>query len=106
MFCILKWHGEGLAKNVYFIFFWTISLQTFLQELSNGESFVIFGHQAWDLEGGGSNFPHPPTVSWFLITPAGTGLSSSSILELHIQSKVSVHFYRSIWQNLDMHKLH
>ena len=25
------------------------------QELSNDVSFVIFGHQTWDLEGGGSN---------------------------------------------------
>ena len=27
------------------------------QELSNDVSFVIFGHQTWDLEGGGSNWP-------------------------------------------------
>ena len=26
-----------------------------VQELSNDVSFVIFGHQTWDLEGGGSN---------------------------------------------------
>ena len=25
------------------------------QELSNDVSFVIFGHQTWDLQGGGSN---------------------------------------------------
>ena len=25
------------------------------QELSNDVSFVIFGHQTWDLEGGGAN---------------------------------------------------
>ena len=25
------------------------------QELSNDVSFVVFGHQTWDLEGGGSN---------------------------------------------------
>ena len=25
------------------------------QEFSNDISFVIFGHQTWDLEGGGSN---------------------------------------------------
>jgi len=29
------------------------------QELSNDVSFVIFGHQTWDLEGGGSNCPPP-----------------------------------------------
>ena len=28
-----------------------------VQELSNDVSFVIFGHQTWDLEGGGD--PHP-----------------------------------------------
>ena len=36
------------------------------QELSNDVSFVIFGHQTWDLEGG-SNWP-PPSVSWFSST--------------------------------------
>ena len=35
------------------------------QELSNDVSFVIFGHQTWDLEGGGSKFSS---------TPAGIGL--------------------------------
>ena len=44
------------------------------QELSNDVSFVIFGHQTWDLEGG-SNCP-PPSISWFLSTPAGIGLSA------------------------------
>ena len=33
------------------------------QELSNDVSFLIFGHQTWDLEGG------------FSSTPAGIGLS-------------------------------
>ena len=31
------------------------NLSFFGQELSNDESFVIFGHKTWDLEGGGSN---------------------------------------------------
>ena len=39
------------------------------QELSNDESFVIFGHQTWDLEGGGQ-FDPPPSISWFSSTPA------------------------------------
>ena len=43
------------------------------QELSNDVSFVIFGHQTWDLEGGGSNGP-PPTDPWFSSTPAGIRL--------------------------------
>ena len=34
------------------------------QELSNDVSFVIIGHQTWDLEGG---------VSWFSSTPAEIG---------------------------------
>ena len=33
-------------------------MQIFLQELSRAVSFVIFGHQTWDLEGG-SNWPPP-----------------------------------------------
>ena len=36
------------------------------QELSNNVSFVIFGHQTWDLEGG--------SVSWFSSAPSGIGL--------------------------------
>jgi len=44
------------------------------QELSNDVSFVIFGHQTWDLEGGGSNCP-PPSISWFSSTPAEIGLN-------------------------------
>ena len=43
------------------------------QELSNDVSFVIFGNQTWDLEGGGANWP-PPSISWFSSTPAEIGL--------------------------------
>ena len=43
------------------------------QELSNDVSFVIFGHQTWDLEGGGKLTP--PSISWFSSTPAEIGLS-------------------------------
>ena len=36
------------------------------QELSNDVSFVIFGHQTWDLEGrGGSNLPSPQRILVF-----------------------------------------
>ena len=40
---------------------------------SNDVSFVIFGHQIWDLEGGVKLTP-PPSVFWFSSTPAGIGL--------------------------------
>ena len=43
------------------------------QELSNDVSFVIFGHQTWDLEGGVQIDP-PPSISWFSSTPAEIGL--------------------------------
>ena len=68
---------QGLFKNVHFIIFWTFFMQTFFYnfckfsdaknralELSNDASFVIFGHQTWDLEGGGGQS-----------TPAGIGLT-------------------------------
>ena len=45
------------------------------QELSNDVSFVIFGHQTWDLEGGGVKLTPPTSVSWFSSTPAGIGLN-------------------------------
>jgi len=35
------------------------------QELSNDGSFVIFGHQTWDLEGGGSQIDPPPHILVF-----------------------------------------
>ena len=44
------------------------------QDLSNDVSFVIFGHQTWDLEGGVKLTP-PPSISWFSSTPAGIGLT-------------------------------
>ena len=43
------------------------------QELSNDVSFVIIGHQTWDLEGGGVKLTGP-SISWFSSTPAGIGL--------------------------------
>ena len=48
------------------------------QELSNDVSFVIFGHQTWDLEGGGGQIDPPPSISWFSSTPAGIGLKGES----------------------------
>ena len=42
------------------------------QELSNDVSFFLFGHQTWDLEGGGQIDPPP----WFSSTPAGIGLTA------------------------------
>ena len=46
------------------------------QELFNDVSFVIFGHQTWDLEGGGRIDPPSCSVSWFSSTPAGIGLKN------------------------------
>ena len=46
------------------------------QVLSNDLSLVIFGHQTWDLEGGGQMTP-PCTISWFSSIPAEIGLRDS-----------------------------
>ena len=53
------------------------------QELSNDVSFVIFGHQTWDLDWRVKLTP-PPSVSWFSSTPAGIGLR---ITNLRIKGK-------------------
>ena len=37
------------------------------QELSNNVSFVIFGHQTWDLEGGGGKLTLPPAYPGFQV---------------------------------------
>jgi len=37
------------------------------QELSNDVSFVIFGHQTWDLEGGGVKLTPPPAYPGFQV---------------------------------------
>ena len=47
-----------------------------VQELSNDVSFVIFGHQTWDLEGGGGKID-PPSISWYSSTPAEIGLKKN-----------------------------
>jgi len=64
---------------VYILSFFHIFLQTFfklaffLQILKVEHlSFLICGHQTWDLEGGG--VIDSPSVSWFSSTPAGIGL--------------------------------
>ena len=76
-FAYLKWHGQGLYKNVLFLqicnFF--ADSKSRAQELSNDVSFVIFRHQTWDLEGG--QIAPPPSISWFSITPAGIGLTDA-----------------------------
>ena len=46
------------------------------QTLSNDVSFVIFGHQTWDLEGGVKLTPPAPSISWFSSTPAEIGLKA------------------------------
>ena len=53
------------------------------QELSNDVSFVIFGHQTWDLERGGKLTP--PRISWFSSTPAEIGLRTHSPIEIATQ---------------------
>ena len=44
------------------------------QELSNDVSFVIFGHQTWDLEEGVGVNLTPQHIPWLSSTPAGIGL--------------------------------
>ena len=55
-FLLYKWNLD-FAKKIQFLqickFF--ADSKSRAQELSNDVSFVIFGHQTWDLEGGGSN---------------------------------------------------
>ena len=41
------------------------------QELSNDVSFVIFGHQTWDLEGGGVKLTPPPAYPGFEVPQQG-----------------------------------
>ena len=71
IFTIYNWI---LQKKVIFCKFanFFADFESRAQELSNDVSFVIFGHQTWDLEGG-SNLP-PPSVSWFSSTSARIGL--------------------------------
>ena len=41
------------------------------QELSNDVWFVIFGHQTWDLEGGGAKLTPPPAYPGFQVPQQG-----------------------------------
>ena len=41
------------------------------QELSNDVSFVIFGHQTWDLEGGGVKLTSPSAYPGFQVPQQG-----------------------------------
>ena len=52
------------------------------EELSNDVLFVIFGHQTWDLEGGGGQIDPPPHILVFKY-PAEIGLILS-ITQLNI----------------------
>ena len=59
---------KGFSKMYNFSFFGQIFFadsKSRAQELSNDVSFVIFGHQTWDLEGG-SNRP-PPAYPGFQV---------------------------------------
>ena len=89
----MKWHGQGLFKNVKFIIFWTIftvkldfakkkfyfckftnffaDSKSRAQELFNDVSFVIFGHQTWDLEGEGVNLTPFPAYPGFQVHQQG-----------------------------------
>ena len=44
-------------------------------------SIVIFGHQTWDLEGGGVKLI-PPSISWFSSTPAEIELTNVQVGKL------------------------
>jgi len=54
--------------NIYNFAIVFVDSKSRAQELSNDVSFVIFGHQTLDLEGGSNS------ISWFSSTPAEIGL--------------------------------
>ena len=58
-----------------------------VQDLFNGVSFIIFGHQTWDLEVKLT----PSRVSWFSSTPARIGLSFSEKIRT-FSSQNTIHF--------------
>ena len=101
IYSFLYGYGQGLLKNVKFFIFWTNS-KSRAQELSNDVSFVIFGHETWDLEGGGQI--DPPQHILVLSTPAGIGLKvivvyrlCQSINERLHEIKFTVSLMTSIW---------
>ena len=65
------------------------------QELSNDVSFVIFGDQTRDLEGG-------PSISWFSRTPAEIGLTVNLKQKLTIYSRLH---YKKLRLFYPVHKL-
>ena len=76
-FCNLFYYVTGFCeKKINFCKFANIfaDSKSKAQELSNDVSFVIFGHQTWDLEG--------PSISWFSSTPAEIGLKNAEIRRL------------------------
>ena len=79
----LSFFGQFFCKHFYYITGFCKFANFFedskrrAQELSNDVSFVIFGHQTWDLEGGGVQIDPSPSISWFSSTPAGIGLKNS-----------------------------
>ena len=54
IFSLYNWilPKKSIFANLQFFF---ADFKSRAQELSNDVSFVIFGHQTWDLEGGTSN---------------------------------------------------
>ena len=99
-FAYLKWNGQGLLKKLCLIIFWkyfaniiTMYIKTqnfansqlYLQflkvKLSNDVSFVIFGHQTWDLEREGAKITPPPV---------GTALSRKISHVFLLRNRVSL----------------
>ena len=75
--CIFYHFLKKFCKHYYYIIGFCEKKSIFLadsksraQELSNDVSFVIFGHQTWDLEGGGQIDP-PPAYPGFQVPQQG-----------------------------------
>ena len=70
-FCKHFYYKTGFCKKNQFCNF--ADSKSRAQALSNDVSFVIFGHQTWDLEGGGSNCPPPIAYPSFQVPQQGYG---------------------------------
>jgi len=83
-FCKHFYYLTGFCDKIFFVanlkFFFADS-KSRAQELSNDVSFVIFGHQTWDLEGGQFD-PHQHIL--VLSTPVEIGL----ILNLKFKRRI------------------